>query len=369
MIRNSKQAPPPRNLFRLAVLAGVATAVLLLAGLAQATARSAESNITLVTSVRDVANPYHAVWVEGSKAYAKHIGAKLTVLQSGNDSQKQLTDLQSFLASHSGKIVVLVDPNTDAIAEALVRTVERRPDTWIVTAASGHGGIRPGGAYPHWIAHYTFDGVPVGDETSKLLFKAMGNKGGVIALLGIPDVIPGQQRFAGLKKALKSTPGVKLLAAQVANFDQTQAFQATQSLLSKYGDKVTGIWAANDGMALGALAAVKAVGRHIPITGTADSADQALQSMKAGTGIVADYSLDAYYDGSEGLAMGVCAATGRFDPTSIPHVKRTFYTKQFLITPANVNKFLTAEPRVPGQNYLRDWNCKHLWDRYSAPAP
>src|SRR6266702_7545420 len=97
---------------------------------------SADTSVTLVTSVRSVANPYHAVWVAGSKAFAQSAGLAnhLVILQSGDDSQKQLTDLQSYLASHSGPIAVLADPNTTSIAQALVRTVQNRPKTWIVTA-------------------------------------------------------------------------------------------------------------------------------------------------------------------------------------------------------------------------------------------
>jgi len=51
---------------------------------------------------------------------------------------------------------------------------------------------------------------------------------------------------------LKENPQYQLLDQQSANWDQTQAFTITQNLLTKYGTKVKGIWAANDAMALGA---------------------------------------------------------------------------------------------------------------------
>jgi ribose transport system substrate-binding protein len=334
-------------------------------GTASAAGTSSDKNVTLVTSIRSVANPYHAVWVQGAKAYARSVHQKLVILQSGDDSQKQLTDLQSFLASHSGKIVVLADPNTTSIQQALVRAVQQRPDTWIVTVWNKADGIMPGETFTRWIGHYTFDGVASGDENAQTLFKAMGGSGGIIALQGILDDFAAQTRFQGLKKALASNPKIKLLSQQSAEWDQNEAFNDTQSLLTKYGSQVKGIWAANDAMALGALQAVRAAKRKIPIVGTSDAVPQSLESIKNGTGIIDTTSSDAYWDGSAGLAAGYCTATGQFNPDSIPAAQRSYYAKQFNVDKANVSHFLAAPNPA---DYAKDWSCDHLWDRFVSPA-
>ena len=54
-------------------------------------------------------------------------------------------------------------------------------------------------------------------------------------------------------------PGLKLVAAQSANWSQSEAFQKTETILQAHGE-IAGIIAGNDTMALGAAAAVKSAG-------------------------------------------------------------------------------------------------------------
>ena len=103
----------------------------------------------------------------------------------------------------------------------------------------------------------------------------------------------------------------------------------------------------------------------MPIAGTSDAVPEALQDIKAGKGIVATTSTDAYWDGSIGLAMGYCAATGKLDPTTLSHDKRDFYGQEFVVTKANVDKYL-ATPNPA--DYTQDWSCGHLFDRFAGPV-
>ena len=70
-----------------------------------------------------------------------------------------------------------------------------------------------------------------------------------------------KDRFIGLEASLADNPGVELLDQQTANFSRQEALAVTETLLTKHGDKVKGIWAANDDMALGALQALEQAGR------------------------------------------------------------------------------------------------------------
>ncbi len=74
-------------------------------------------------------------------------------------------------------------------------------------------------------------------------------------LQGILDTGAAKDRFAGLEESLKANTGVELLDQQTANFSRAEALDVTKTLLAKHGDKIKGIWAANDDMALGALEA------------------------------------------------------------------------------------------------------------------
>jgi ribose transport system substrate-binding protein len=216
-------------------------------------------NLVLVESVRSLSNPYHAQWVKGGQMFADSVGAKLTVLTDEGDSQKQLSGISSL--ANSGKTIVLnVDPNTNADTQAIVRTVTAA-NGYVVTQWNKPDAFLPWTVGNNWVAHISFDGNVGGEKTAKILFDAMGGSGGIIALQGILDNVSAQQRYAGLQTALKAKSGIQLLDQQTANWDLNQSFKVTQTLLAKYGDKVKGIWAANDNMALGAIQALTASGQ------------------------------------------------------------------------------------------------------------
>ena len=111
--------------------------------------------------------------------------------------------------------------------------------------------------YDQWLSHITYNGVESGKQIGDALAEAIGGEGGIIALQGILDTGAAKDRFAGLEESLAANPGIKLLDQQTANFSRAEALEVTKTLLTKHGDDVKGIWAANDDMALGALEALQ----------------------------------------------------------------------------------------------------------------
>ena len=299
-------------------------------------------NLLLVESVRSLSNPYHAQWVKGGQMFADSVGAKLTVLTDEGDSQKQLSGISSL--ANSGKTIVLnVDPNTNSDTQAIVKTVSAAGG-YVVTQWNKPAGFEPWAVGNNWVSHISFDGNVGGEQVANTLFTAMGGSGGIIALQGILDNVSSQQRFTGLNKALSSKPGIKLLDQQTANWDRNQAFKVTQTLLSKYGNKVKGVWAANDNMALGAIQALNSAGMlgKVPIVSASDAVPEALQDIKAGKdGFLATVSTDAYWQGGAAMALAYDAAIGKIDVNKLTHEQRAFYGTQLLVTKANVDKVLT----------------------------
>jgi ribose transport system substrate-binding protein len=325
------------------VLAGCSTAGSAASGSQSGGTQHADpKNIVLVESVRSLSNPYHAQWVKGGQMFADSIGVKLTVLTDEGDSQKQLSGIRSL--ANSGKTIVLnVDPNTNSDTQAIVRTVQQAGG-YVVTQWNRPDTLTPWGVGNSWASHISFDGNVGGEQVSSKLFGAMGGSGGIIALQGILDNVSAKQRYAGLNKALSSNPGIHLLDQQTANWDRNQAFKVTQTLLSKYGAKVKGVWAANDDMALGAIQALTAAGMvgKVPIVSASDAVPEALQDIEGGkVGFVATVSTDAYWQGGAGLALAYYAAIGKIDVSKLTHEQRAFYGTQILVTKANVAKVMT----------------------------
>jgi ribose transport system substrate-binding protein len=231
---------------------------------------------------------------------------------------------------------------------------------FLVTQWNKPADLRPWDGYERWIAHITYDDKKSGHEIAKALFEDMGGSGGIIALQGILDTSAAKNRFAGLQQALGETPGITLLDDQTAGFDRSEALSVTRTLLTAHGDRIGGIWAANDDMALGALQALKAAGRdNVKVVGI-DAVPEAIKAIQDGT-MTATVSSDGPWQGGIGLAMGYCAATGQLDPTKVENDNRAFFAKHFLIDKSNAADF--TQPKLD----MSDFDCANLFNRVTGP--
>lgn len=326
--------------------------------------------IRLVNSMREIAQPYHGLVNAGGKALAEFAGVSADnyVLQlNQGDSDKQVSLMRSLLATNPGCTVFNVEPDTDLVVQSMVDTANES-GAWIVTHW-GHGGTSHpfDEANSQWIAHVAVNSYDAGVMVSKELINAIGGKGGIVALQGKLDVDPAQKRFAGLKDVLKDHPDVQLLDDQTANWDRTKAFPIVQTWLAKHGDNIKGIWAANDDMAFGALEALRAAGLagKIPVVGV-DGVAEAVAAVDKGE-MVATVSSDGYYQGSIGLAMGVCVLTGQVPPPKQwKKEDREFYLKLVLINKSNAAQFL-KEPDAKAY-VASDWQCDKIFARNTGPA-
>ncbi|MGS0684485.1 sugar ABC transporter substrate-binding protein [Nakamurella sp. GG22] len=287
-------------------------------------------DVTLVQSGRGLENEYYVSVDAGAKAFAAEKGLtdKYQWIASDGDSSKQLSQIKSILANGGECVVLNVDANEASIVPSIVKEVDNA-GAWLVTQWNTPEGLMPTADDPHWVAHMSVDGVPQGYDTAKALFEAMGGTGSIVALQGILDNAPAQERFEGLQKALAEYPNIKLLEDQTAGWDRTKGQDVTQSLLTKYGDQITGIWAASDSMGLGALAAVKGAGKtgKIKVSGI-DGLKEALDAVAdPDSGYVATTQSTAVQQGAYGLNIGFAAATGQIDPATEPANHRAFYLK------------------------------------------
>jgi ribose transport system substrate-binding protein len=345
-----------------------ASALLLAASSAMAAPLCKKEDIRFVNSMREIAQPYHADLDKGGRLFVQSVGLsdKQYVLQlNQGDSDKQVSLMRAVLATNPGCTVFNVEPNNLPAVRLMVQAADQT-GAWIVTHWSHPDGFYPYQGHDHWIAHIGVNSLDAGLSISQALVKAMGGQGGIVALQGILDNKPAQLRFAGLQKVLAANPKVKLLDQQAANWDRSQAFPIVQAWLSKYRDKIKGIWAANDDMALGAIEALRAQGLagKIPVVGV-DGIPEAIQAVKKGE-MVATVSSDAYYQGSIGLAMGYCVLTGQAPPPDKwTKEHRDFNLRLITITASNVDKYLNPPP---ASAYADDWACDKLWSRDTGPA-
>ncbi len=321
----------------------------------------AADKVTLVNSIRSLKNPYHGTWNLGGRVYSESVGANYVTLLTEGDSQKGLADIKALLAKTGGNMVLNVDPNESADATPIVKAcVDAK--AYVVTQWNKPDDLHPWDNDPYYVSHISFDGAVGGKATAETLFAAMGGEGGIVALGGLADNVPAIARKAGLDAALKANPKVELLDFQVADWLTDKAFDFTNTWLSKFGDKIKGIWCANDSMGFGAVAALEAakLAGKVLVTGI-DATDQAIQGIldKKWAATVAS---NPFWQGGMALSIGYHAKQGKFDPAKEPKLHREFYGKIVLVTAKNAEEFYNTnvldKPRI-------DW--EDLWGNVDTP--
>lgn len=316
-------------------------------------------DVTLVGQVRNESNPYEAAWLDGGDAFAESVGLKQERLTYDGDSTKQQEQVRQLLAGETECLVMNVLPNGDSDTTPIVKGADQA-GAYLVTQWNKPADLDPAD-YDRWISHITYNGVESGQQIGEALFDAIGGEGGIIALQGVLDTAAAKDRFAGLEAALSENSNVTLLDDQAANFSRAEALEITKTLLTKHGDKVKGIWAANDDMALGALEALKQAGREgeVAVVGI-DAVPDALAALEDGS-MTATVSSDGPWQGGIGLAIGYCVATGELDMDDVSDEARAFYAEQFLITQENVGEF-TSPKTDPAE-----FECDNVFSRVAGP--
>ncbi|MDE3177051.1 MAG: sugar ABC transporter substrate-binding protein [Pseudomonadota bacterium] len=298
-----------------------------------------ETTWTFANSMRSLANPYHATFAKGGEDFAKSIDAKFETLVTDGNSEKGIADIKALLQRTGGKLILNVDPNDSPDARVIVEEC-KKAGAYVVTQWNKPADLHPWDFNPNYVAHMSFDGVPTAKTIAQELFAAFGGEGGVVALGGILSNVPAIERKLGLDMAIKETNGkVKLLDFQPADWNEQKAFDITQAWITRFGKEIKGVFAANDGMGMGALEALRQNGLagKVPVVGI-DGIAEAVKAIEAGE-FAGTVAWDPLWTGGMGLAIPYAVATGKVDIAKEPKSHREFYGTGIIVTKKNVEEF------------------------------
>lgn len=129
------------------------------------------------------------------------------------------------------------------------------------------------------------DNVAAGAQGADYMVSQLGADatGAILVIEGLSGNITGQKRASGFADRLAEiAPGLEIVASLPGDWDRGKAASITNDILIRNPD-LLGIFAANDGMALGAVEAAFAAGKggDIVIIGVDGNSD-AVKSIKAG---------------------------------------------------------------------------------------
>lgn len=342
-----------RRNFLLASAMGLgAAAVTSVAGAGRAAA--AIQNPTVAWSYRNRSNPYWNDIVSGGEDFVVSLGKPkdfLVNLINDGSSEKSLADVKALLAKTNGQLALAIDTNDAPNCRPVVEAVHGA-GAYVSTIWNKTDDLHPWDFGDNWVSHMTWSDVGPAEQTARILFDAMGGKGGVVHLGGIASNNPAIERLKGLKNALKDYPNIKLLDAQAADWDTQKANALMSSFLTRYGDQIKGVHCANDTIAYGVLEALRAEGIDgMPVV-SYDGNPQAVDLVAQGK-ILATVFTNPRWGGGITASLAYHAAIGTFKPSDEPHEHREFYGPTILITTKDAAdfkaKYITNVPKY-------DWN-------------
>jgi len=230
------------------------------------------SGSKIVLAVSTLNNPFFVELRDGAQAAATAAGVQLNIVDAQNDSATQANQLAT--AASSGAKLVIVNPVDSDAAGSAVKALNTANIPVIAVDRTVNGATVA--------SLVASDNVAGGKQAAIELAKAMGEKGSVIDLQGVSGTSASRDRGAGFEEGMKAYPNITVVAKQTANFDRATALDVTTNLLQAHPD-VTGVFAENDEMALGAVQALGSrAGTDIKVVGF-DGTTDGLAAITAGT--------------------------------------------------------------------------------------
>lgn len=281
-------------------------------------AKSAKT-ATLVISTLN--NPFFVSVADGAKAKAKTLGMTIDVQNANNADQASL-DLASA-ALNKKPAVLIMDPVSSASGGSIVALANTAGVPVVAFDRMPEGGDLK--------AFIGYDAIAAGKNGAKALGEALGGKGKIVEIQGIMGTSVAQERSKGFNEGIKAFPGIKIVATQPAEFDRGKALNVMTNVLQSNRD-IAGVYAANDEMALGVIAALKAAGltEKVKVVGNDGIAD-AVKAVKAGT-MYATNAESPFALGSEVMALAGKVANGE-------QVDKNKVLQGFLVKTADVPSY------------------------------
>lgn len=232
------------------------TAPIALTVLAVSHAHAADQK-TIAVFTKNSTNPAYEAFRTAADQIARSVGARtihfVPKKPDNVDEQKAFVDQ----ALKDKPDVIIFIPVDDV---AMIDSVKKLNDANIPIVLASNP--LPG----RFVTYVGADDYEIGYREAKYLFGKMGDKGKIVVIEGTPAAPTNRERLRGYQRAFAETPGIQVLASGVGNYQQPDAKRVMAKFLTEH-PQIDAVLSANDGMALGALEALKDANRSTIVIG------------------------------------------------------------------------------------------------------
>jgi ribose transport system substrate-binding protein len=212
-------------------------------------------------------------------------------------------------ARHGARVVHYVPQRPDNVEEqvALVeQAIAGRPDAAVfvpvhITAMDGSVRKLNAARIPvvnilnrmergEFVSFVGSDDYRLAREIAVHLFRHVGGKGDIAIIEGIAGALTASERLRGFQDAAREWTGIRIVASRCGDYQHDAAKRVMSDLLAEL-PRLDGVLSANDVMSLGAIEALEAAGRRVPVIGV-NAVPEAIAAIKSGK-LLATVDFDA----------------------------------------------------------------------------
>lgn len=195
-------------------------------------------------------SPWRTTETNSVQQEAERLGIELKL--SVTDQAGQIAALRDFIAQ--GVDGILLAPQT---ASGWDEVLMEAKDAGIPVVLLDRGLDSP---EELWVTQISSDFAFEGREAGKWIAERLDGKGKVVELFGDPAADPAIKRSEGFMEIMADYPGIEVVESKTGEWSQDKGRQVVEAWLAA-GVEFDLIYAHNDGMALGAIEALKAAGK------------------------------------------------------------------------------------------------------------
>jgi galactofuranose transport system substrate-binding protein len=201
-------------------------------------------------------NPWRIAQTNSMKAEAEKNGIQLVYTDAAGSAAKQVADVNSMIAQ--GVDVIFLAPREEKPLIPAVMAAKKAGIPVILLDRSVDPSLAKAGE--DYVTFIGSDFIKEGQRVAEWLAKNANGKSKIIELEGTTGSSPANDRKKGFDEAIKAAGNFEIVASQSGDFARDKGRQVAEALLQAHPDADI-IYAHNDEMAIGAIAAIEAAGK------------------------------------------------------------------------------------------------------------
>lgn len=201
-------------------------------------------------------NPWRIAQTQSMQDEAKKLGHQLVYTDAAGSAAKQVADVNSMIAQ--GVDLIFLAPREEKPLIPAVRAAARAGIPVILLDRNVDPALAKAGR--DYVTFIGSDFVDEGRRVAEFLAKEKPDGAKIIQLEGTTGSSPANDRKKGFEDGLAGKANFTVVASQSGDFARDKGRQVAEALLQAHPDADV-VYAHNDEMAMGAIAAIEAAGK------------------------------------------------------------------------------------------------------------